>query len=106
MTVITASCCRTAERPLPRWSAHRADTSGRSRTARLGYSGADRPRLSANDEDLQPRSALGEAAAVLEPTLDFAPAAATRPEASAEGQVAEEVTSHIASQSDDLDAEL
>jgi hypothetical protein len=52
------------------------------------------------------RLALDEAAAVLEPTFDFAPSAPTTPEASAEGQVAEEVTSHTASQSDDLDVEL
>ena len=52
------------------------------------------------------RLALDEAAAVLEPTFDFAPSAPTTPEAPAEGQVAEEVTSHIASQSDDVDAEL
>jgi hypothetical protein len=52
------------------------------------------------------RLALDEAAAVLEPTFDFAPSPPTTPEASAERQVAEEVMSHPASQSDDLDAEL
>jgi hypothetical protein len=54
------------------------------------------------------RKALDEAAAVLEPTFEFAPTAPTAPEASAETriEVAEEVTSQVASQSGDLDAEL
>jgi hypothetical protein len=54
------------------------------------------------------RLALDEAAAVLEATFEFAPSAPTAPEAPAEGhvEVAEEVTSQITSQSDDLDAEL
>jgi hypothetical protein len=52
--------------------------------------------------------ALDEAAAVLEPTFEFGPSAPTAPEAPAEGhvEVAEEVTSQVTSQSDDLDAEL
>jgi hypothetical protein len=54
------------------------------------------------------RKALDEAAAVLEPTFEFAPTAPTAREAAAETriEVAEEVTSQVASQSGDLDAEL
>jgi hypothetical protein len=46
--------------------------------------------------------------ALAEPTFEFAPSAPTAPDAPTEGhvEVAEEVTSQVTSQSDDLDTEL
>jgi hypothetical protein len=82
-------------------------TTFRGRTTRLGHSGTDWSRLTADDEDHSHirRMALDEAAAVLEPTFEFKKADAAQT-SSDSGATDETPTSQGTSQSDDLPSDI